>query len=167
VKGRPSKLTPQQWEEVGKRLAAGEQSAKLAREFGVSKSTLSGRFSAFPHQQVRKLGEELAALPVQAQNAAVSLADELRSVSRHLAAAARYGSATAHRLTALAHSEVQKIDDADPMSSVEALKGIHTFTRLANDAANIGMGLLAANKDMTKKPSEAMALSLNGSDVHG
>lgn len=152
--GRPSKLTPTQWEEVGKRLAGGETAASLAREFGVSQTTLSQRFSEFPKAKVQKLGTELAQLAPEAQRAAVSLADELRSISTHLAAAARYGSSTAHRLQALAHGEVQKIDDAEPLKSVEALKGVHALTRLANDAASTGLNLLAANKDNAAKEQQ-------------
>lgn len=165
--GRPSKLTPTQWDEVGNRLAAGESAASLSREYGISQATISQRFSEFPKASIQRIGKELAALPPKAQQAAVSLADELRSISAHLAAAARYGSATAHRLQALAHGEVQKIDDANPLVSVEALKGVHALTRLANDAASTGLNLLAANKDQAKPVPERTPLVLNGSDVHG
>lgn len=165
--GRPSKLTTTQWDEIGRRLAAGETAASLSREFGVGQATISERFSEYPKAAVRKLGHELAALPPHAQQAAVSLADELRSISGHLAAAARYGSSTAHRLQALAHGEVQKIDDADPLSSVEALKGVHALTRLANDAASTGLNLLAANKDKDPDRGGPHPLVLNGSDMHG
>lgn len=165
--GRPSKLTPTQWEDLGRRLAAGETAASLGREFGVSQATISERFSEYPKAAVRKLGHELAALPPHAQQAAVTLADELRSISTHLAAAARYGSSTAHRLQALAHGEVQKIDDAEPLKSVEALKGVHALTRLANDAASTGLNLLAANRDRDPGKDAPHPLALNGSDVHG
>ena len=165
--GRPSKLTPTQWDEVGKRLSNGDTAAALAREYGVSQTSISKRFSQFPTAIVGKLGKELSALPPQAQAAAVSLADELRSISGHLAAAGRYGSATAHRLQALAHGEVQKIDDSNPLDSIEALKGVQALTRLANDAAQTGMGLLQANKDQANKTPEAVPLMLDGSDVHG
>ena len=165
--GRPSKLTPTQWDEIGRRLSAGETAASLSREYGVSQTTISERFSEFPKAAVRKLGHELAALPTHAQQAAVSLADELRSISTHLAAAGRYGSATAHRLQALAHGEVQKIDDANPLNSIEALKGVQALTRLANDAASTGLNLLAANKDKNADKPELIPLQLDGSDVHG
>lgn len=164
--GRPSKLTPTQWEEIGRRLAAGETAKALSMEFGVGRTTISERFSDFPTVKVRKLGQELSELPPQAQAAAVSLADELRAISGHLAAAARYGSATAHRLQALAHGEVQKIDDANPLESVEALKGVHALTRLANDAAATGLNLLNANKDM-KPAAPDLRLCLDGSDIDG
>jgi len=165
--GRPSKLTPTQWDEIGRRLSGGETAASLGREFGVSQTVISQRFSKFPKAQVKKLAAELATLPIQAQQAAVSLADELRSISGHLAAAARYGSSTAHRLSALAHGEVQKIDDVSPLESIEALKGVAALTRLANDAASVGLNLLAANKDRSMEQNAAMPLQLNGSDIHG
>ena len=165
--GRPSKLTDSQWDDVGRRLSAGESAASLAREFGVSQAVLSVRFSKFPKETVRKLATELSILPTRAQQAVVTLADELRSISGHLAAAARYGSSTAHRLSALAHGEVQKIDDANPLESVEALKGVLALTRLANDAASTGLNLLAAKRDKANSSTDAVALVLDGSDVHG
>jgi hypothetical protein len=145
--GRPSKLTPSQWDEIAKRIAGGESKASLSREYGISQGVLSQRFSEFPKEVIRKLGAELALLQPQAQAAAVTLADELRSISGNLAAAARYGSATAHRLQALAHGEVQKIDDANPLESVEALKGVAALTRLANESSATGLALLAANRE--------------------
>jgi hypothetical protein len=145
--GRPSKLTPSQWDEIAKRIAGGESKASLSREYGISQGVLSQRFSEFPKEAIRKLGAELALLQPQAQAAAVTLADELRSISGNLAAAARYGSATAHRLQALAHGEVQKIDDANPLESVEALKGVAALTRLANESSATGLALLAANRE--------------------
>lgn len=165
--GRPSKLTPSQWEEVGRKLANGVPAADLAREHGISQSQISRRFSQVTQETVRNVAEQLAALPVKAHSAAVSLADELRSISTHLAAAARYGSATAHRLQALAHGEVQKIDDANPLMSVEALKGVHALTRLANDAASTGLNLLSANKDQARPQQEMTPLVLNGTDIDG
>ena len=84
---------------------------------------------------------------------AVSLADKLRSISSHLASAAEYGAATAHRLNALANSEVAKVDDADVLSpeSMEAMKGVAALTRLANDSSSIALNLLAANKDTVQR----------------
>lgn len=70
---------------------------------------------------------------------------QLRSISHHLASAASYGAATAHRLTALANSEVQKIDDVEPLKSIESLKGVSALSKLANESATTGMSLLAAN----------------------
>lgn len=44
--GRPSKLTQRQADEVIRRLVGGERPVDLAREFGVSKATMSERYSA-------------------------------------------------------------------------------------------------------------------------
>ena len=165
--GRPSKLTPTQWDEVGKRLSAGESAASLAREFGVSRPTISERFSEFPTASVKRVAQDLAMLPPRAQQAAVSLADELRAIGGHVASGARYGAATFHRLAALAHGEVQKVDDAAPLEALEALKGVQVLTKLANDAADPALRLLAANKDANKDKPELPPLVLNGSDVDG
>ena len=69
----------------------------------------------------------------------------------HLAGAAKFGAATAHRLSGLAHGQVDKIDDANPMESQEVLQGISALTKMANDSSTIGMNLLNANKDMMRE----------------
>jgi len=161
--GRPSKLTDAKWAEVGRRRLAGGSDRALGREFGISESAIRARFSA-QHRNVKSVANQLVSaeqalrdLPVSAQLSALSLADELRAVSMHLAGAAKFGSASAHRLAGIAHGKVGEIDDAAPMDgdSLEALKGISALTRLANEAASTGLNLLAANKDRLKRMEDA------------
>jgi len=95
-------------------------------------------------------------LPVSEQLIAVNLASKLRAISDNLASAAQYGAQTAHRLSALANSEVSKVDDAEPLKSIESLKGVAALTKLANDSASIALNLLAANKETVKE------LNVNG-----
>jgi hypothetical protein len=165
---RPSKLSPAQWQEVARRHADGEGVRALAREFGVDEAAIRRRVS--PHTpQVRAAAEKLAdaqtalaALPVPQQYMAVSLAERLRNISQSLASAAELGSATAHRLHALANSEVAKVDDAEPMASLDSLRNVGVLTKLANESSHIALTLLAANKDRVKAmddPGE-QALSL-------
>jgi ABC-type transporter Mla subunit MlaD len=152
---RPSKLTDAQWEKIGKRLLAGESPSALAREFGVSKSTISGRFSERVKNvkdaanQIVAAENALSKLNVSEQIAARSLADDLKAISQHLAGAARFGAATAHRLSGIAHSKVAEIDDAAPLDaeSRDALTDVAALTKMANEASEIGMNLLKANKD--------------------
>jgi AcrR family transcriptional regulator len=152
---RPSKLTDAQWEAIGKRLLAGESAASLAREFGVSKAAISARFSKRTEtiksvaKQIVETERALSFLNVSEQMAARSLADDLRAISEHLAGAARFGAATAHRLAGIAHMKASEIDDARPLNdeSIKSLKGIAVLTRMANESSEIGVNLLRANKD--------------------
>lgn len=154
---RPSKLSPEQWQDIERRLSAGESPSALAREFGVHPSQVTRRVSHVAQkvrdvaQQVAKAQTALAELPPQQQYNALSLADKLRSISTSLASAAELGAKTSHRLQALANSEVGKVDDAAPMESLEALKGVSALTKLANDSASIALNLLAANKETVKE----------------
>jgi hypothetical protein len=154
--GRPSKLTDAQWEQIGKRLLAGESSASLAREFGVSKAAISGRFSERTQKiktvahQIVETERALSFLNVSEQLAARSLADDLKAISDHLAGAARYGAATAHRLLGIAHGKVAEIDDSTPLTtdeSVASLKSIAVLTKMGNESSDIAINLLRANKD--------------------
>lgn len=153
--GRKSKLTESQWETVGKRLLAGEKAASLAKEFNVDRAAISRKF-AQPIATVKAVAnqilateEALKSLPIAQQINAINLADQLRSISGHLAGAANFGAATAHRLSGIAHAKVQEIDDAAPLNteSMESLKGVAVLTRMANEASDIGINLLRANKD--------------------
>ena len=154
---RPSKLTPEQWGQIERRLAAGESASALAREFGISPASISVRVSKVSKrvsETAQKLAEAqtaLAELPIRQQYIAVSLAEKLRNISTSLASAAELGAATAHRLQALANREVAKIDDADPLVSIESLKGVAVLTTLANESAATGLNLLSANKDAVQK----------------
>lgn len=157
--GRPSKLTEKQWAEIQQRLLKGEKAADLSREFGVSKTRISERFSERTGT-IRNVAEQLVsaegalrALPVSEQVQALNLADELRAISMHLAGAAKYSAATAHRLSGIAHAKVQEIDDAAPLNddSREALKDVAVLTKIANDAAVIPTALLSANKEIAKE----------------
>jgi hypothetical protein len=157
---KPQSLSPGQQAEVRRRRVAGEGVRALAREFGVAPSTISKLCEQ--SEQVRTVAEQvaaaqtaLAALPVAQQHEALSLADKLRSISDNLAAAAMHGAATAHRLNALANAEVAKVDDADPLSNMDALRGVGVLSKLANESASVALNLLAANKPTVEKINAA------------
>ena len=163
--GRPSKLTEAQWEEVRRRVLAGEKPADLAREYGIARGRISERVSKRVEgiktvaKQIVEAEASLKALPVSEQLDALNLADDLKSISKHLASAARYGSATAHRLSGIAHGKVVEIDDAAPLTdeSFAALKGIAALTKMANEASEIGVNLLRANKEEVDRLNSAAA----------
>lgn len=60
------------------------------------------------------------------------------------------GAATAHRLSAIANSQVAKVDDADPSKSMDMLRDVAVLTKMANEASTIGLNLLSANKEIVK-----------------
>jgi hypothetical protein len=158
--GRKSKLTPAQWAEVERRLLEGEPRRAVGRDFGISDSAIKERMDG-KITTLRSVAEKivaaetaLEALPPLARISANNLACKLRSISDSLAAAGELGARTAHRLQALANSEVAKVDDAAPMASLENLRNVGVLTKLANDSASIALNLLAANKDTIKKLDE-------------
>jgi hypothetical protein len=155
--GRKSKLNTEQWAQIERRLLEGESRRALGREFGISEASIRERM-ATPVEEVRDVAEKiiaaevaLAALPPISRVSAQNLASKLRSISDSLASAAEYGAKTAHRLNALANSEVGKVDDANPLGSMEALRGVSALTKLANDSASIAVSLLQANKETVKQ----------------
>lgn len=163
--GRNSKLTDKQWESIGQRLLSGESARALAREFGISEAAIRKRLGA-QCEQIKTVANQLVvaekafkSLPIGSQIKARTLADRLMSISDHLAGAAEYGAATAHRLNGIAHSKVAEIDDAAPLNeqSLETLKGIAVLTKMANASSEIGLNLLNANKEMIKDADQVSA----------
>ena len=154
--GRPSNLSEAKWEELKRRILAGEKPADLAREYGVSKSAISKQVSKrieTVKEVANKILDTEAAireLSVADQLSAVTLASQLRDISQHLASAANYGAATAHRLAGIAHKHSEKVDPVNPESSLKTLTTISALNKMANESSQIGLNLLAANKDLTK-----------------
>jgi hypothetical protein len=151
--GRKSSLTEKQWDEIGRRLVSGEKAATLASEYGINRAAISRRFSQqiatvkTVANQIVAAEDALRALPIPQQINAINLADQLRSISMNLASAANYGALTAHRLSGIAHGQVEKVDDAEPEKSTEALQRVAVLTKMANASAEIGINLLRANKE--------------------
>lgn len=158
--GRKSKLTEAQWAEIESRMLNGESRTSLGKEFGIAESSIREKFKG-QTDTIKVVANKMAdaalalrSLPIPAQITANSLARKLIDISENLASAAMHGSATAHRLNALANSEVSKVDDADPLKSIKQLRNVGVLTKLANESASIGINLLAANKEAIKRMNE-------------
>jgi ABC-type transporter Mla subunit MlaD len=163
--GRKSNLTEKQWVEIERRLIDGDSGRSIAKDFGVSEAAIRKRFGSHVKKvkdvanQIVATDKAFKALPIGAQISARTLADRLMSISEHLAGAAEYGAATAHRLSGIAHNKVSEIDDATPLNaeSLESLKGIAVLTKMANASAEIGVNLLSANKEAIKEMNKPEA----------
>lgn len=173
--GRKSALTPDQWVEIERRiLLDGESAYSLAIEFGVNESSIRRKIkpsnadkAEFGEKTVpelrsiavrkiaadaesRDVADAIAILPYAKQQIVMTLAQRLTNISEHLGGAAEYGAATAHRLAGIANGRVAQIDDATPLDEdgIVELKAIAVLTRMANDAAEIPLNLLKANKEV-------------------
>lgn len=127
----------------------------MCREFGVSKTAISLRFSKRT-ETVKEVASKiveaetaLAALVPIDQIAARNLADDLKAISGHIAGAARLSASTSHRLAGIANAKAMQVDDAAPLDdeSRNALKDVAVLQRMANEASEIGLNLLKANKE--------------------
>jgi transposase-like protein len=141
-------------------MAAGETPSDLAKEYGVHPSQVTRRVSQVS-QSVRNAAQKMAEaqaavaeLPTAQQYHAMSLAEKIRNTMTSLASSAELGAKNSHRLSALANSELMKVDDADPMKSVETLKGVSALTKLANESASIAVSVLGAQRDTVKRVTE-------------
>lgn len=154
--GRPSKLTPDEWAAVERRILAGEPGRRVGADFGISETAIRQKLGAIKtvhaqSLQVRSIahklaeaGAELAALPPGPRAAAIDMAERLRGISSNLTGAAEHGSATSHRLAEIASAQVAKINAEDPMESQDILQAISALTKMSNDAGSMGVNLIAA-----------------------
>lgn len=152
---------------------SGEKASDLAKEHGIDRAALTRRFAQQTKtvkavaNQMLAAEDALRSLPVAQQINAINLADQLRSISGHLAGAANYGAATAHRLAGIANGRVAQIDDAKPLDDqgMVELKGIAVLTRMANESSEIGINLLRANKDTVTELNKSAARTINASEL--
>lgn len=180
--GRKSKLTPEQWIDVERRvLVDGESVSAIAREFGMDEAAIRRKINPNKSEKseradkskplmqlakekvsadkmVRDISEEISGLPVARQNIVSDLARKLSSISDHLAGAAEYGAMTAHRLSMIANMQVSQIDETASLEeNSDALKSVLAITRAGNEAAQTGLNLLNANKDRNSLSDEEIA----------
>lgn len=176
--GRKSSLNEKQWAEVERRSIAGESGRKLAAEFGITEGAIRKRLGAQVKQikvvanQLVDAKRALKALPISAQISAQTLADELMEISMHLASTAKYNAATAHRMAGIAHAKAAEIDDAAPLTdeSRTALRDVGVLVAMANNASEVPLNLLKANKeaiDSMNKRSDADKKEKSLADFYG
>ena len=112
---RPSKLSEKQWETIGKRLLGGESNASLAREYGVSKTAISSRFSKRTEtikevaKQIVNANNSLSKLDVSERKLCFDVADDLKAMMDDLSSAGRYAAGTAKMHAKAAHDATSKI----------------------------------------------------------
>lgn len=172
--GRKSSLTPDQWIEVERRiLVEGEAVFAVAAEFGINESSIRRKIKPNSadkaeraqnhHPELRdiaadkvradteskRVSEQIATLPYAKQQIVSDLARKLTNISEHMASGAEYSAATYHRLAGIAHMKTQNIDDTAPLTeeTVNERKDIASIMRMANEAAEVPLGLLKANKE--------------------
>ena len=166
--GRRPKHTKHEQEQMFERILKGEKPADIAREFGLTKGRVSQMY-AQRTKEIKETAERLAhveadvsRMPLSDQIMVRNLAEELKSISLNLASAGRYGACVAHRLNAIAHGQMERIDDINPEKSTRELQNIAVLTKIANGSAEIGLKLLGANKEaMTPEDEEPAPLGIS------
>ena len=154
---RTSKLTDAQWNDIEKRMLAGEKAAILAKEYGIDRAQITRKITPSVRNvktvanQLLNAETALKQLPITQQIATLSLVDELRAISTNLASAGKYGAINANRLSGLANAQLNTVDEEDIESSGVALKMVSILTDMANESSKVPLGLLNANKDQMQR----------------
>lgn len=151
--GRKASLTDKQQKEILKRsLEDNEGSRAIAAAMKLPETTVR-RYIMAQAATIKSAGNQIVTaerkildLPIVAQVAARDYMATLRAISDNLATAAAIGTSNAAKLAKVAEREIEKATISDEID-IEGLKIANGLTRSANDAAQIGMQLLQANKD--------------------
>ncbi len=176
--GRKSSLTAEQWIEVERRhLVDGDSINALAVEFGINESSIRRRIKpskaaapgrknplhALAEEKVRvdaqskRIAAQIAELPYANQQIVSDLARKLTTISDHIGSAAEYSAASAHRLSLMANQQLDKVDDVDPLKSVNVLQAVALLQKMANSSSEIGLNLLRANKEAIESANKGDA----------
>ena len=156
---RTSKLTDAQWNDIEKRMLAGEKAAILAKEYGIDRAQITRKITPSVRNvktvanQLLNAETALKQLPITQQIATLSLVDELRAISTNLASAAKYGAVNANRLSGLANAQLNTVTEENLMTGegLMVLKAVAGLQEMANEASKVPLGLLNANKEQVQK----------------
>lgn len=153
---QPSKLTEKQWAEIEKRLLEGEPARALAKAFGVTEGAIRKR-KGTQVKQIKDVGNQIVAaemafrsLPLGTQISTQRYAAKLMAISDDMLDGSIHAASSYRRLSAIASTELEKVDTVDPMESADRLKAIAVITAMANEAAKTPINLIAANKESIK-----------------
>ena len=166
--GRPPALDDRQKAEMGRRLALGGDGntlTELAKEFRVSKATVSRWFSK-RIGTVQTLAHTLATteraierLPVSEQGSIRTLADQLKGISDGLAEVAAQGVETGKILAGHANRQAQQLGAKPDM---EALRLTVALQEGANRSVSTAVGMMQANKDAGKSTGQTLEDLITG-----
>jgi hypothetical protein len=153
---QPSKLTEKQWAEIEKRLLEGEPARALAKAFGVTEGAIRKR-KGTQVKQIKDVANQIVAtelafrsLPLGTQISTQRYASKLMAISDDMLDGSIHAASNYRRLSAIASTELDKVDTVDPTESAGRLKVIAAITVMANEAAKTPVNLIAANKDSIK-----------------
>jgi hypothetical protein len=169
IMGRQSNLTEMQWQQLGQRMLAGERLTDLAKEYGVSKTSISIRFSKRNEtlKGVAKLVLEsktaLGRLTIPEQIAVHKQVDILQTMQNNLLSAANYGASTAHKASMQANRKMDELDDSRPLSDDDNLtiaKDVMMLTKMANESSVIARDMLSDRNQ--RKAEEKQVIKIEG-----
>lgn len=172
--GRKSKLTPEQWADVDRRLLDGEAARAIARDLGVSEPIIRARKKTRVEKikdaanQVVAADRAVKELDLPAQRMALSFAQTLQVMSGSVAEAGMIGALNSADLKRMSRAELQKAIDALAAGKVDdaakALAKMKELGGIANDEAEIAVRLITAQKEAVREahktpPADAPDLS--------
>ena len=117
-----ARLTSEQWENLRKRMMAGESVSHLSREFKVSRTAINKKLGQQKStvndvaNQIVSASVNLGKLPESLQFEVVNLAGEMMAIKKHVASGARFNAMTFHRLAGIANQHVMLLDGKRPLN---------------------------------------------------
>ena len=156
-KGKERIFTTAERTQIIERILGGESLSIIGADYGVSKATLSRKFSDAINSigttalQVLKADEMLERLKRSDRIVATSLAERLRAISQAAAESANSGMQVSTKLMELA---AQKAEALPEEFDLEDVRPIAALVETANKGAEQAYRMLAANKDRVQEDEE-------------
>jgi hypothetical protein len=154
---RKSRLTENQWADIGRRHLAGEKLRPLAREFGIGESTAREKISA-QTAQVKKVATQIVEtqlalneLPIPAQISAQNYAHKLMAIVSNLGDAAIAGSSIAKRVSESTNRHIETLAD-DELLDEATQKTLMSAGMIASSHGKLGLEVL----NMASKPNQSV-----------
>jgi hypothetical protein len=172
--GRKSKLTPEQWAEVDRRLLESESARAIAASLDVSEAIIRARKKTRVEKiksaanQIVAADRAIKGLDISSQRIALSWAQKLQAMSDGLAEAGMLGAMNAADLKGLARAELVKAMEALQAGRLTdvatALAKMKELGGMANDEADIAIRLATPMKEAVRDaqktpPADAPDLS--------
>lgn len=164
AKAKKKAISPSKWADVMRRyIVDGESASVLARELGVSETAVRKRAGS-KRFEVKDIANQIVSAEQQyerldkgSKSLVDDMAAQLRAVNSGLMRAAVNGANSSARLSAYGVKQLDDIDKlaaANPnfkiMDAQEELQAFGVVTKLGNDAAQLSVQLINANKESLK-----------------
>lgn len=164
-----AKLTQRQWDNIEKRLFAGESANSIAKDYPVSQQAISKKFSC-SIKQIKDVANQIVDTEISFQKllkseqiSCINLAEEMIAISCHMTTGAKYSAMTFSRLSKIANHQANMLHDMKP--DPEQVTEIARLQHTANEASTTAVNLIKLNQTAAENSKQDSYSSMTEDDL--